>query len=98
MQTLSVKKPEFSQKKTNIMQILMIKGFKGEPTRLKCLNIDNLFATVVGNSGNSQMRVKVKYVYQYNEEAYQKLRKAFDSNDSEALEQEWQKAEPIALS
>lgn len=43
------------------------------------------------------MRLKVKYVYQYDEYTYKRLRNAFDSNYIEALEQEWLKARPIAI-
>ena len=44
------------------------------------------------------MKLKDKYAYQYDEEIYQKLRKAFDSGNADRLEKEWQCAKPISLS
>jgi len=97
MQTFSLPKTEFSQEKTKKLQPVIVKGFRGEPARLDAVNIGKNFIIVVGKSGKTQMKLKDKYVYQYNEETYQKLRNAFDSNNSEILEQEWQKAKPIIL-
>jgi len=95
MQAFSAKIMKFYEKKTNISEPVIIKGFMGEPTRLKCVNIDNISATVVGKSGKTQMNLKVKYVYRYDEETYQKLQNAFDLGDIKALDKEWQQAEPI---
>jgi hypothetical protein len=85
-------------KYVNILQPVIIKGFRGEPEVLNSIGIDNFFVTVVGKGGKTQMKLKVKYAYRYDEDTYKRLRKAFDSNDSEVLEQEWQKAKNIVLS
>lgn len=84
--------------KTKKAYPVIIKGFRGEPVRLDAVNIEKSFIIVAGKSGKTQMKLKVKYVYQCDDNTYQKLRKAFDSNDSEVLEQGWQKARPITLS
>lgn len=84
-------------KSTEYTQPVMVKGFKGEPETLNSVGIENLFVTAAGKGGKTQMRLKIQYVYQYDDETYQKLRDAFDSNDTEALEREWQKAKPITL-
>ena len=97
MSTIILRKMKKALKIAKKSQLVIIKGLRGEPEALNYERIDNLFVTVVGKSGKTQMRLKIRYVYQYDEETYQKLRKAFDSNDTEALEQEWQKAKPIAL-
>ncbi len=78
-----------------MLQPVIIKGFMGEPEVLSSINKDISFVTVVGRSKKTQMRLKVKYVYHYDEELYQKLKNAFNSKDSERLETEWQKAKPI---
>ena len=85
-------------KKAKCSQPVIIKGFMGEPSRLDTINIENNFVTVVGISGKTQMKLNVKYAYQYDEGTYQKLCKAFDSGDTGILEKEWQCAKPIALS
>jgi hypothetical protein len=97
MQDISLKKIGFSEKKTKFLQPIIAKGFMGEPTRLDCVNIDNFFATVVGKSGKTQIKLKVKYVYCYDEETYQKLQKAFNSGDNDLLVKEWQQAKPITM-
>jgi len=79
----------------NIVQPVIVKGFMGEPEMLSSVNKNIYFVTVLGKSGKTQMNLKIKYVYRYDEELYQKLKKAFDSKDNERLETEWQKAKPI---
>lgn len=69
----------------------------GEPEVLDSINKDKFFVTVLGKSGKTQMKLKVKYVYHYTEEIYQKLKEAFNSKDSERLVKEWQKAKLINL-
>ena len=44
------------------------------------------------------MTLKAEYVYQYDEEVYKRLQNAYEMDDKEGLEQEWQWAEPIVLS
>jgi len=83
-------------KNVKILQPVIIKGFRGEPEVLNSVGIDNSFVSVVGKSGETQMKLKVKYAYCFDGDTYQRLRKAFDSNDSEALEQEWQKAKVLS--
>jgi hypothetical protein len=80
---------------TEILYPLIIKVFRDEPYRLNTVENDNLFVTVVGNGWKTTMKLKIEYVYNYDKEIYQNLRKAFDSGDNERLKQEWQKAKPL---
>jgi hypothetical protein len=74
---------------------VVIKGFMNEPTRLKFCNSDGNSVTVLCRDGETQMNFAIDVVYQYDAEAYRKLREAFESDDSIRLEEEWQKAKPI---
>ena len=98
MSIAKIKNNQNFRKKTDNTQLVIIKGFMGEPGLLRAVKLKNNFVMVVGKSGKSRMKLKDKYIYQYDENVYHRLCNAFDSNDSEALEQEWQKAKPIALS
>lgn len=80
-----------------ILQPVMIKGFRGEPETLNSIEQNKFSVTVVGKSGNTQMELKIKYVYLYDKELYQKLKEAFNSKDAERLAEEWKKAQPINL-
>ncbi len=97
MSTTILRDNEVFSVETNKSYPIIAKGFRGEPAKLDAIKYEKNFVTVLGKSRKTQMRLKVKYVYQYDEETYQKLRDAFDSNDTEALEREWQKAKPITL-
>lgn len=44
------------------------------------------------------MNFAIDVVYQYDAENFKRLHEAFESNDIEAIEQEWQKAKPIVCS
>ncbi|MFA5554171.1 MAG: hypothetical protein WCZ89_03415 [Phycisphaerae bacterium] len=94
MQAISLAKSNNFQKKDKLFLVLIIKGFMGEPIALKCLNKDDNFVTLLGKSGKTQIKLKVKYAY-YDAETYQRLQNAFNSSNKELLEAEWQKAKPI---
>ena len=76
-------------------QPVIFKGFMNEPKRLISVGIDKLFVTVLGISGKTQMRLKIKYVYQHNEKLYRKLTEMYSSKNYEGLERAWQEAKPI---
>jgi hypothetical protein len=75
--------------------LLIIKGFKGEPACLEAKNIKNNFVTVAGKSGTTQMTLKSKYAFCYDENLYKRLKNAYENNDKEGLEKLWQQAKPI---
>jgi IS4 transposase len=98
MQALFTGKTENLQNICGAKQIVVVKGFMGEPVRLKAEKIDNSFVTLVGKDGKTRIKLKVKYIYQDDEGTYRKLKNAFDSNDTERLTREWQYAKPIVIS
>ena len=77
---------------------VIVKGFRGCPDKLNAKNVENSLVTVIGRSGKTEMRLKVKYVYQFDEGIYQRLKKAYDAGDTETLAKEWQCAKPITVS
>ena len=82
-------------KKRIILQPVIIKGFMGEPTVLKSINKNRLFVTVLGKSGKTQIKLRVKYIYRYVKKVFQQLKRAFNSKNIKRLAKEWQKAKPI---
>jgi hypothetical protein len=97
MQALFPKKTEISKKFFYCPQTVIVKGFKCEPIRLKAEGIENFLVLLVGNDGKTRTKLKVKYVYCYDEEVYLKLKSTFDSGDTEQLTREWQCAKPIVI-
>jgi phage regulator Rha-like protein len=79
----------------NNTYLVLVKGFTCIPKRLNVIKCENNFITVAGMSGKTQMKLKAQYVYQYDEEMYQKLRNAYELNDKGTLEKVWQQAKPI---
>jgi hypothetical protein len=79
-----------------ITQPIIVKGFGSEPKRLGLKNVKNFSVLAIGENGNTEIELKTKYVYQYDEKTYQKLRNAYELNDKEALEKLWQQAKPIS--
>lgn len=77
---------------------VVIKGFMNEPTRLKYVNCTGKSVVVLCRDGETQMNFANDVVYQYDANGFKKLCEAYESEDSARLEQEWQKAKPIALS
>ena len=74
-----------------IPQLVLIRAFMGEPVVLKCLGIENFSFIILGKDEKKQILLKKKYVYQYDENVYQKLKGIFDSGDFEKLTNEWDK-------
>jgi hypothetical protein len=91
-------KMEISQKNLKITQVAMVKGVMNCPKRLNLEKIENSFVTVTGESGKTQMTLKAEYVYQYDEDVYQRLQNAYELNGKGTLEKLWQQAKPITLS
>ena len=77
---------------------VVIKGFMGEPTRLKFYNSAGKSVIVLCRDGETHMNFAIDVAYQYDAEGFKRLHEAFENEDDESLEQEWQKAKPIALS
>jgi hypothetical protein len=77
-------------KKFISLQPVVIKGFKGEPVYLRAINSENNFVTVAGKSGKTQMTLKSKYVFHYDENVYKRLKNVYEMNDKEGLEKLWQ--------
>jgi hypothetical protein len=72
-------------------QIVIVKGFRGEPALLKCIGIENLRFIIVGNNKEMTIRLKKQYVYNYDKKTYERLKKLFESDDCELLDIEWGK-------
>ena len=98
MQALFPQKTNISRKFFDRPQTVIVKGFRGEPARLKAEGIENFLVLLVGNDGKTQTKLKAKYVYCHDEELYLKLKNAFDSGDTDKLSREWQCAKPITMS
>jgi hypothetical protein len=77
------------------LQSVVIKGFMDEPAKLYSVKNNKKVTTVLCRDGKSEMNFKNDMVFQYNEELYQKLREAFESNDTEGLAREWLRAKPV---
>jgi hypothetical protein len=88
-------KKSFELPKTT--QLVTIKGFMDEPVRLGLKIIKKSSVLVVGGDGKTEIRLKTKYVYQYDEKLYERLKKAYDDGDIETLSKEWQCAKPIVI-
>ncbi len=81
----------------NGTESVVIKGFMNEPTKPNFYKCDGKSVTVLCRDGETQMCFAIDVVYQYDMESFKRLHEAFNSNDTEALEQEWQKAKPITV-
>ena len=85
MSTIISQEKVDSQEILEYPQILIIKGFSCEQCRLKCVWTENWSVILVGKGGKAQARLKTEYAYCDDEKKYAKLKKAFDSGDSELL-------------
>lgn len=83
---------------TENLQPVIVKGVMAFPEVLKYEKIIDNFIVLVGKSGKTRMKLKVKYAYCYDEKTFLRLKNAFDPNDTERLSKEWQQAKPIVLS
>ncbi|MGA2678327.1 MAG: hypothetical protein ABSF37_03380 [Sedimentisphaerales bacterium] len=94
---MSTEKSCILQNNAKSLQRVIIKGFMDEPTALQFVNNCGKSVTVLCRDGETQTNFACDVVYQYDEELYQKLKNAFDSNDKEQLMREWQCAKPIII-
>ncbi|MBN2019957.1 MAG: hypothetical protein JW749_07015 [Sedimentisphaerales bacterium] len=94
---LDGKMKDFREKAENSYHIV-IKGVMGCQVTLNAEVIENIFVTVVGKNGKTEIKLKVKYTCQYDEEIYHKLKNAFDSCDAKKLSRKLWRVKPIAFS
>lgn len=96
MATTELQKSENNCKNiAKVTESVIIKAFMNKPVRLKYYKYDRKSVTVICRDGKTQVNFAIDVVYQDDPEVYKNLRKAFESDDSIRLKEEWQKAKPI---
>ncbi len=75
---------------------VIIRGLGDEPVRLRLVEVLEKAVVVTGNDDQISMPFHLYRAYQFDDELYSKMRKAFESQQNDKLEALWGKAPPYS--